>query len=60
MPPLKPKSVKTPNFYTYTLKTAAEFNGFYIEKIMKRARDKGMELIDMIDRELRERGYHSD
>ena len=60
MPPLDPKAIKGNNIYTYSLKTAAEFNSFYITKIMKRARDRGKELISMIDQELNNRGYNEE
>ncbi len=59
MPPIDPMALKSHSYYTYTLKTAAEFNQFYIEKIIKRARDKGIELIGMIDRELKVRDFRS-
>jgi hypothetical protein len=58
MPPLNPQVLKMDNNYTYTVKTMAEFNSFYIEKIMRRARDKGAGLVEMIDKELDDRGYY--
>jgi len=58
MPPLNPQVLKMDNYYTYTVKTMAEFNSFYIEKIMRRARDKGAGLVEMIDKELDDRGYY--
>lgn len=57
MPPLNPAELKQNNSYTYNLKTMTEFNDFYIRKIMERARDKGLELIEMIENELDSRNY---
>ncbi|NNF35127.1 MAG: hypothetical protein HKN68_13515 [Saprospiraceae bacterium] len=58
MPPLNPKELKSDNNYTYTVKTMAEFNDFYIRKIMRRAFNQGNLLIEMIDEELDDRGYY--
>ena len=59
MTPLNPTELKGNNSYSYNIRTMAQFNDFYIRRIMIRARDRSNELIEMIENELEERGYKS-